>query len=106
MRKIHIILILAALFSSQQILAADDPDMMADKPCATIAKACMGAGYSRMDNANKKLWKDCMKPMILGQTVSGVTVDAATIQDCRVHKIDKMTKELDEMQKTTMPKST
>jgi hypothetical protein len=96
MRITHIALALTSLFLAQSVFAQDmDSD---SKPCATIAKACLDAGYLR-DSQDKKFWQDCMKPIVLGQTVANVTVDADTVKMCRADKIAKMKKELAELQK-------
>src|SRR5258708_6927695 len=103
MNKIRIVLVLVALLSAQQIFADDAQDMSGDaaagKPCAPIANACMTAGFGRMEAAGKRFWMDCMKPVIMGQSVSGVTVDPAMVKACRSYKIDEMKKELKELQK-------
>jgi hypothetical protein len=93
MRKIHIVLVLATLLAAQPIFA-DDTD---SKPCAAIADACSKAGFDKTTE-HKKFWKKCMKPVILGQTVQGVTVDPAVVKACRANKMNKMQKELKEMQ--------
>jgi len=95
MHKIHILFGLAVVLLTQPVFA---DDMSADsKPCATIANACLQAGYVR-GTQDKKFWLDCMKPMIMGKTVTGVTVDPATVKACRVDKIEKLKKELMEFQ--------
>lgn len=98
MRKIHIVLILAAAFSTQPIFA--DQQKTSSNSCATIAKACLAAGFDRT-TPNKKFWQDCMKPIIMNQTVQGVTIDPATAKDCRINKIDQLKKELEEFQKVS-----
>lgn len=98
MRKIRIILAIAAL-AAIQVSFADD-DMTSDsQACSTIANACSTAGFARTDMQGKKFWQDCMKPILLGQTVTGVTIDAATAKQCRTDKIEELKKELKEFQK-------
>ncbi len=105
MNKVRVFLILMAMFSMQSVFAQDQGMMPSDaaegKPCATIAKACLDAGFVRMATQGKQFWHDCMKPLILGQTVSGVTVDPSVVQTCRANKIDQLKKELDEFQKAS-----
>lgn len=92
-----IALALVAMLISPVALANDD--MSSDsKPCATIADACSAAGFAKTDSIDKKFWKDCMKPIILGQKVEGVNVDADTIKSCRTNKIEQIKKELSELQ--------
>lgn len=98
MRKIRIVFILMAMLSTQQAFADDvqgmPMDSSRDKPCATIAKACLASGFARSEAPGKRFWQDCMKPVILGQAVIGVTVDSAEVQACRVGKIEELKKEL------------
>ena len=103
MNKIRIVLMLATIFSTQQVFANDVSDMSADsssKPCAVIANACSAAGFVRTETSGKRFWQDCMKPIILGKTVSGVTVDTASVKACRVNKIEELKSELKEIQKS------
>ena len=107
MRIVRIALVLAAAFSVQ-LSFADDQDMMSSSEgasCGTIAQACLSAGFTRADSVNKRFWADCMKPIVLGQTVTGVTVDANTVKQCRTSKIEELRKELQEFQAASMKKS-
>ena len=99
MRNAHLALILAATLLAQPVFANND--MYSDsKPCVAIAKACRDAGFGRGESDGKKFWKDCMKPVILGQTVTGVKgIDANTVKMCRSDKIANIKKELQEFQK-------
>jgi hypothetical protein len=68
-------------------------------PCASVAAACKTAGFQRDSSmSGKQFWQDCMKPLILGKVVPGVTVDSATIQACKVTKIEQLKNELKELQ--------
>lgn len=97
MRKIQMVLALAAILSAQSMFAHK---MMGDsKACAAIATACSNAGFTRAENTDKKFWHDCMKPIMLGQSVQGVTIDAAISKECRTDKINALKKQIDELQK-------
>lgn len=96
MRKIRILLMLAATLSIQASFADDMSPRSRD--CATIAKACVGAGYVRAENANKKFWQDCMNPILLGKVVEGVTIDPGVVKACRDDKIKDLQKELSDLQ--------
>lgn len=101
MRKLRIVLVLAALLTTQAVFA-DDQDMSSTStPCGVIAKACLDAGYVRTETPDKKFWEGCMKPILLGHSVQGVTVDAATVKSCRANKIDELKKEMKEFQKVS-----
>ncbi len=51
-------------------------------PCRTIATACKAAGFQRHAK-DKNLRRDCMKPILTGQTVAGVSVQPADVQACQ-----------------------
>ena len=49
-------------------------------PCKNIAMACKTAGKG----TNKhELWENCVKPIIAGQTVTGVTVNPSDVKSCQ-----------------------
>jgi hypothetical protein len=98
MKKIYFLSGLAAVLLMQSVFA--DHMFPQNGPCETIAKACKEAGY-KMNDAHKKFWFDCMRPVVLGKTVKGVAVDAATVKQCRIDKIDELKKELSEFQKAS-----
>lgn len=101
MRKIITTIILLAAGSVQPVLADDFSSMSvgSDQACDTIAKKCLAAGYEQREDADKKFWMDCMKPILLGKTVNGVTIEPATTKACLMNKIEKLKQELAEMQK-------
>lgn len=95
MNKVRTILIITALVSTSSVFA---DDMVPDnQSCDAIAQACTTAGYSR-DSQDKPFWKACMKPLLLGQTVSDVTINPSDVKTCRAKKIDEMKKEIVELQ--------
>ncbi len=97
MRKLKKILALSLLFSSLPLLAnVAQVNSTADKPCMRVAKACMNAGYVPHDPGNKKLGVNCVKPLVEGKTVSGVTVDANTLTSCRAKNKSEIKKEVEE----------
>jgi hypothetical protein len=87
--------VLLALLISQPVFA--DEAAAKEKPCTTIVKACLDAGYTQGDTEGKQFWKDCMKPLVLGQAVSGITVDAKEVKTCRAAKIKELKQELTEL---------
>lgn len=87
-----------ALFVGQTSFAADDNDLSSNKQCSAIADACKSAGFTEEGMGDKSFWFGCMKPVIFGKTVEGVTVDAKTVKECRKAKITKMKQELKELQ--------
>ena len=55
-----------------------------DHPCMKIEQACNAAGFVKgRAKEGKGLIVNCMKPLLAGKSVPGVTVDAATIQHCQ-----------------------
>lgn len=103
MMKLRMTIAGMALIAASQVFAASDADTaMASsdsKPCMQIAKACKAAGFSRQAGPSKRFWKDCMKPVVLGQSVKGVNVDKGTVQACRTDKVQKLQQELKQLQK-------
>jgi hypothetical protein len=91
----YLLLILAAIFFTSSVFAEDDMNL---KSCAPIVKMCLGAGYTHNGSHGKQFWEDCMKPLLLGKTVSGVIVDAKEVKTCRDHKIEKLKQELSQFE--------
>jgi hypothetical protein len=55
-----------------------------DHPCQRIEQACKAAGFVKGGaKEGKGLYANCMKPILKGKSVAGVTVDAATLQSCQ-----------------------
>jgi len=102
MCKYYSIFAAVVLFFSQQIFADMPMDPTQEGPCKNIAKACLSAGYSKhgdmQTSKNKHIWFDCMKPIELGQTVQGVTVNSSDVTTCRQNMIDKLQKDLNDLQ--------
>ena len=109
MRKSSLIFILAALLLAPLAYADDmndngmgntvtDTSDQDARPCMMIAKACMAAGYVRQGNMGKRFWMDCMKPILMGKTVAGVSMNAQDVSACRQAKIKKMQTELQMLQ--------
>ena len=92
MRKIYLLSAVISLILSQSIFA----DMDDTKACKNIAQACKTAGYTKANDM--KFWKNCMKPVLHGQTVKGVTVDANDVSSCRSDKIAKMKQEISDLE--------
>lgn len=95
MRRYQLVLALTTLFAAQLSFADD----VKPNPCEPIATACVNAGFTMGDNTNKGFWKNCMQPLLLNQTVEGVTLDMKDIKACRQFKIAKMKVELKQLQK-------
>jgi len=90
MRYIYLFL-LTFIFTTKIVFAYEMS--LESKPCGMIAKACLKAGYVHSET-DKKFWMDCMKPVILGKTVKGVTVDEDTVKSCRMNKINMLQQDL------------
>jgi hypothetical protein len=60
----------------------------ADEPCKQIKTACEGAGFTKGGHktGNKGLFIDCMKPIMAGQSVPGVTVTPDQVTACKAKK--------------------
>lgn len=56
-------------------------------PCKKVMDACKAADFAKGDHKMKKgLFKDCMQPLLAGQPVAGVTVEAEAIAACKAIK--------------------
>jgi hypothetical protein len=66
---------------------ADGAPAPANEPCRQITHACKSAGFVRGEaKEGKGLFKDCVQPILKGQTVQGVTVDPSVVQACQQKK--------------------
>lgn len=102
MRTIRFAFVLASMLVSQSVFAQPDQIMMSeDGACSAIAKTCIKHGFSRNDHKGKQFWLDCMRPLIMGQSVKGVTVSADTIRTCRDEKIAELKHELSDLEKAS-----
>lgn len=96
MRTVKFALVLISALVTQQVFADSE-----SSPCKTIVNACISAGYVESGSStDKNIWLNCMKPVLMGQSVTGVTVDASVVQACKTDKIAKMQQELAELQGT------
>lgn len=87
-------------FTVLAALVVATPAFADDTSCDSIAKSCLDAGFTA-NTGDKQFWLNCMKPLVMGKTVEGVTVDAVTVKSCRTAKIKEMTKELSELKKVS-----
>ncbi len=100
MRKVFILLAPIALFAAQQSYANSGDAFSASSPeCESIAKICLTAGYTREGAQGKEFWHDCMKPILFGKTVTGVTVDDKVVRTCRAFKISNLKNQIEELKK-------
>jgi len=90
MRNICKVMVILAVFCTQQAFAHND------KSCMKVAKACLDGGFTARQSMTKGMWGNCMKPILLGQMVSGVKVEPAVVKACREHKIEEMQKDLNQ----------
>ena len=99
MRMHSIMIAIFALFLIQPSFAVTfNDDDLPNKNCEAIANACKSAGLTDEGTGDKSFWFACMKPVLYGKTVTGVTIDAKDVKACREAKITKMKKELKELQ--------
>jgi hypothetical protein len=94
MRKLTFMTILASLLFTQSSFANYTKDDFSNKHCDAIADICKQAGFTNEDMGDKSFWFGCMKPLLYGKTVNGLTVDAKEVKECRKAKIAKMQQEI------------
>lgn len=92
------ILLLIIILSVQSVFANEEMKHSDSKPCEKIVSACLNAGYTRENTTDKQFWQNCMKPIVLGQTVQGVEIDTMTTKACRMDKIAELKQELKELE--------
>jgi hypothetical protein len=97
MRNTRYILLLTTMLSVQPVFA-EEMTPSNTPSCDAIASACLNAGFTRGDTADKQFWLNCMKPVVLGKTVQGVEIDATTAKKCRADKITELKEQLKEFQ--------
>ncbi|WP_131782138.1 hypothetical protein [Legionella gresilensis] len=85
-------LIIVTTFILSPMAFADDFKHM---DCKKIVKACKSAGFKDKD---KKFWQGCMKPLVLGRKIEGISVEATEVKACRDKKIAELQQELKEFQ--------
>lgn len=86
--KINILFVLAAsLVFASTAFSEDDAKTKEEGPCKKVMDACKAADFAKGDHTMKKsLFKDCMQPLLAGQTVAGVTIDAEALTACKAIK--------------------
>lgn len=83
--------ILVFAMQTQYALAQESNEHQ-DGPCIKLMEACKGAGYIKSLNQKKSLSKDCLQPLLNGQKVEGVTVNADDIEACKAKKAEVKSK--------------
>jgi hypothetical protein len=64
---------------------AEEKEKVEEGPCRKVMDACKAADFGKTDS-KKSLFKDCMKPIMAGQKVTGVTVDPQALTACKALK--------------------
>lgn len=78
-------IVIAALVSS--FAWANEQKSADQHPCKVIIEACKGAGFIKGGHKESKgLFKDCMGPILQGQSIPGVNVDSSVVQACQKKK--------------------
>jgi len=80
-----IAMVLAPLAWADVPPPATEPALGNDHPCQQIEMACTNAGYVKgeaSDDAGKKLFRDCLQPILKGQVLDGVTVEPEIVSAC------------------------
>lgn len=90
MKKVPFITLLTLLLFSSQASADNGTfpkGAQTDHPCLKIKQSCLAAGFVKGGaKEGKGLQANCEKPIMEGKMVTGVSVDAATVQACRDKK--------------------
>lgn len=84
---------------SASTMKASAPKEAKNRPCLNIAVACENAGFRLSKTIpGKNIWKDCVKPIVAGQTVAGVTAAPADIQACKTKMQQRKMKHMQKKQ--------
>lgn len=83
------ILLTILLMSSVSARAAGiNPNAIDTDPkyCKKVEKACRDAGYTvkKRTTPGKRLFLDCMKPLLDGHTVESVNIDTNIVRSCKM----------------------
>ena len=85
--KKSILILLALMLTAPMAFAEESstPAGITRNPCAKIIQACEAAGYIKggSKREGKSLNGNCVKPLLAGQSVPGVSMDSAVIQACQ-----------------------
>ena len=77
--KTSILMLLAVLIATPSFAKGNGP-------CKQIIQSCEAGGYTKGGQGQKRLWKNCVKPLKSGQTVTGVSVEPSVVQACVAKK--------------------
>jgi hypothetical protein len=82
------VIALAGSMSIADMTTAPAPGGRKMGPCKQIIAACESAGFEKgmHKKDGKGLFKDCLDPILAGQTVAGVTVDPSLVPACQAAK--------------------
>ena len=73
-----------SVLTGAAMVSADEGAAPRKHPCHAIKAACKAAGFERGDHKEGKgLFSDCMRPILEGKAVAGVTVKAEDVQGCK-----------------------
>ncbi|HTL13269.1 MAG TPA: hypothetical protein VL588_12315 [Bdellovibrionota bacterium] len=89
--KRSLLVLIAALTFAPVFANADDaakPAGKGEKPCMKVKAACEAAGFKKggHKDGNKGLHVDCMKKIMGGESVEGVTVSSSDVDACKAKR--------------------
>jgi hypothetical protein len=97
--KYSLVVLAATTILAQPVFADDEMNGLDhNKSCAGIVKSCLTAGYRR-GTPGKQFWKNCMNPLLLGKSVTGISISPEDVKTCRAAKIKQLEEELDQLKK-------
>ena len=83
--KTVIMTLLALALAAPAVFAENAaPPKGQERPCLKIEQACQAAGFMPGGaKEGKGIIVDCVKPLLAGKSVVGVTIEPATLQACQ-----------------------
>ena len=88
-QNILMIAVMALVFSGVSYADSTAPAQSSKgvHPCQQIEQACSAAGFVKGEaKEGKGLFKNCMKPIMSGQQVQGVSIDPSLVPACQAKR--------------------
>ena len=79
------LILIASLLLSVSTFAKEDTELR-DAPCNKLTEAC--TNYIKNSAQKKSFSRDCMKPLLSGAKIDGLSVNEADIKACKIKKAE------------------
>ncbi len=79
------ILLFAASLSSSWALAEEEAELR-EGPCNKVLEACKA--YVKSSKEKKSVYRDCMQPLLNNEKNTGIKIDDAVLNACKLKKAE------------------